>query len=117
MTAHLIALETAVWTALCRGDRAADLAALAPDFLGVYANGFADRADNVGQLDDGPTIAAFDLQEVRVRALGPDHGLVSYRAVFTRIGRDHPETMYVSSIWRREAERWRNVFSQDTPAP
>ncbi|MEM7643521.1 MAG: nuclear transport factor 2 family protein [Pseudomonadota bacterium] len=108
--------ERTVWSVLRDGDIDADQAALAQDFLGVYPDGFADRADHAGQLRDGPTIASYDLHDIRVRALGQEHALIAYRAVYTRPTRTAPEEMYVSSIWRREDSGWVNIFSQDTPA-
>lgn len=121
---EILAAETAVWQALARGDTEADERALAEDFLGVYPDGFAGRAAHVGQLAHGPTVADFTLSDVRVRALGPDHAMIAYRAAYRRTRgaeRDHapetlPETMYVSSIWRRAGGGWVNLFSQDTPA-
>ena len=113
--AFFLALETAIWEALAAGDAVRDGAALDPDFLGVYPDGFATRDDHVGQLADGPTVDSFTLSSARLIALGEDHGLLSYRASFTRPGRAAAETMLVSSVWSRTPSGWRNVFSQDTP--
>ncbi|WP_419914320.1 DUF4440 domain-containing protein [Hoeflea sp.] len=113
---ELKACEIAVWEALKRGDAEADAAALAPDFLGVYADGFAGRACHVGQLADGPSIAAYDLSDFHLLVLSDDHALISYRANFQRTGPEAiPESMYVSSIWQRTPDGWINIFSQDTP--
>ena len=112
-----MALEIAVWTALKAGDAAADAAALAPDFLGVYPSGFASRADHVEQLDAGPSIAEFALSALRLDLIAPDAALLTYRACFARAATpEHREIMYVSSLWRRRDGRWINTFSQDTPA-
>ncbi|MDT8343860.1 MAG: nuclear transport factor 2 family protein [Thermohalobaculum sp.] len=108
-------LETGVWEALAAGDGARDGAALAPDFLGVYPDGFATRDEHVAQLDGGPTVASFALSAARLIALGADHALLCYCATFTRAGGAASERMLVSSVWRRTTEGWRNVFSQDTP--
>ncbi|MEL6476560.1 MAG: nuclear transport factor 2 family protein [Pseudomonadota bacterium] len=108
--------ETRVWQALTRGDAAADAAHLDPTFLGVYPSGFAGKADHVGQLAEGPTVARFQLSHLRWMSLGDDHALISYRAVFRRTGASADEAMYVSSIWRRTEAGWVNVFSQDTRA-
>jgi hypothetical protein len=48
--------------------------------------------------------------------LGPEHGLLVYRARYVRAGGIAEEEMYVSSIWRRRGDGWVNLFSQDTPA-
>ncbi|MEW9918284.1 DUF4440 domain-containing protein [Marimonas sp. MJW-29] len=115
LLAALITQERRVWQALVDGDATADAALLSADFLGVYADGFAGRADHTGQLASGPTILHFDLFEPRARPLGRDHALLSYRAAFRRPGRS-TEKMYVSSIWERRDGTWINIFSQDTPA-
>ena len=112
----ILALEMQVWQALVTGDAQADSALLADRFLGVYADGFAGKADHVAQLAHGPTVREFTLTETRFRDLGPDHVLVSYRAEFRRPGRAIAQAMYVSSIWERSATGWVNIFSQDTPA-
>lgn len=111
----LLTLERRVWQALVDGDAAADTALLSDDFLGVYPDGFAGKADHSGQLDNGPTILRFELQEPQTRRLGDRHALLSYRATFRRPGRA-PEIMYVSSIWQEREGDWVNIFSQDTPA-
>lgn len=116
LTQTIRAQETRVWQALVEGNAAADDAALASDFIGVYADGFAGKTDHVGQLADGPTVTHYSLSDVRVRAMGADHALISYQADFTWSGRQIPERMFVSSIWQRDREGWINIFSQDTSA-
>lgn len=120
LLAELLAVEHQVWDALVRGDQDADRALLAADFLGVYADGFADRAAHVGQLQRGPSVRRYTIDTPQARALGSEHAVLSYRAEFVRAGLDDdersPEVMYVSSIWQRCAGGWINVFSQDTAA-
>jgi hypothetical protein len=114
-----LALETQVWEALCRGDAAADGRLLSEDFLGVYPSGFANRADHVGQLADGPTVVDFELFDARLMVLSDDDVMLSYRAECHEITagqRSERETMYISSLWCRRSGAWVNVFSQDTPA-
>ncbi|MEO0911801.1 MAG: nuclear transport factor 2 family protein [Pseudomonadota bacterium] len=113
---ELLAAERRVWDALVAGDAEADDRALDARFLGVYPDGFSDKADHMAQLDDGPTIAAYSLSEAQAIGLGNRHASLSYRADFTRCGREEGETMYVTSIWRRGARGWVNLLSQDTPA-
>ncbi|WP_371223883.1 DUF4440 domain-containing protein [Roseovarius sp. 2305UL8-3] len=112
---ELLALEISVWDALKAGDRAQDRALLCPEFLGVYPSGFAGRDDHADQLGDGPSVVAYTLSEARVLPVGADHAMLSYLATYTRPGQSGPEAMYVSSLWRREGQEWRNLFSQDTP--
>jgi len=115
--AQLVALETEVWDALVRGDAATDERLLAVDFVGLYPTGYADRADHVGQLAGGPTVASYSLTEARMLTVSGSAALLMYQAEYTRVGRDRtPEVMYVSSLWVDRGGRWVNVFSQDTPA-
>lgn len=117
----ILALERAVWEALRQGDAAADAALLAEGFVGLYATGFAGRAEHAGQLAQGPTVAAYRLSEARLLALAEEVVLLAYRADYRRVGGAEEEAMYVASVWRLGPEGWRNIFSQDTavggPAP
>lgn len=115
---EILALEHAVWQALLGGDAVADAALLSERYLGVYATGFGDRAEHVRQLDDGPTVAEYRIERARHLPLGPGMALLAYLAVYRRTGDGGApeEYMYVSSLWRREAGEWRNIFSQDTEA-
>jgi Domain of unknown function (DUF4440) len=110
-----LALETQVWEALVRGDPAADIALLTPDFLGVYPSGFAGRADHAGQLEAGPVMQSYQLDKARLMVIGAGHVLLSYRATYARVG-GKAEVMFISSLWQRIDANWRNSFSQDTPA-
>jgi hypothetical protein len=115
--ASMLVLETRVWEALINGDAAADAALLTPDFLGVYPSGFAGRADHCDQLNDGPVMAHYQLDQARLMVIGRDHVLPSYRATYRRLGvAATDEAMFVSSLWERSGKRWLNSFSQDTPA-
>ncbi|MFN4099589.1 MAG: DUF4440 domain-containing protein [Pararhodobacter sp.] len=116
LLAELSACESRVWDALVRGDRQADDAALANDFLGVYSTGFATKIEHVQQLASGATMRSYRLSMQRVMALGEEHAVLSYRADFMRSGKGERESMYVSSIWQRRSGSWINIFSQDTPA-
>ena len=114
----LLRLETAVWEALAHGDGAADGRLLSDDFLGVYETGFADRAEHVRQLRDGPTVTTYALREARMLELSESAVMLAYRAEYARPGPTGvPEhaAMFVSSLWCRRGGRWVNVFSQDTP--
>ena len=116
LTDVLIDLEAQVWRALVEGDLGADHRLLAPDFVGVYPTGFADRDDHIGQLADGPTVRHFEMSEPRVLLVADDTAMLSYRAEYQRVGQSAAtESMYVSSLWCRRNGDWVNVFSQDTP--
>ena len=116
LLAELEVYEMRVWEALVQGDKVADAAALHADFLGVYSDGFAEKADHVQQLEHGPTIESFELSDCRVLPLGQNYVVFSYRADFLKRAKTEAEAMYISSIWHRSDGGWINVFSQDTPA-
>ena len=114
-----IELETKVWEALRSGDPEEDARLLAPDFVGLYTTGFADRSEHAGQLANGPTVAEYELHEPRLVVLSEVDVLLCYRADWRRLTageRGARESMYISSLWSRRSGRWVNVFSQDTPA-
>lgn len=116
LLATITAFERKVWDALVTGDSQADQRLLSDAFLGVYSDGFATKHDHSGQLEHGPTVQSYDLQDIKVRPLGAGHALISYRAIFLRTGHHStPEVMFVSSIWQQDGENWINIFSQDTP--
>ncbi len=111
----LIEHETKVWQALVNGDAGADHDLLRPDFTGVYPSGMTGRAGHVEQVRDGPSIKSYRLSEIRAFAVGKAHAMLCYRADYCRAGAVADEAMYVSSLWQREGQGWRNLFSQDTP--
>ena len=119
---HFVELERKVWEALVRGDSDADAALLTDDFLGVYPTGFADRAEHAAQLENGPTVASYELAEPRVMFVSADHVLLSYRATFVRPASSDndsdatPVIWNITSLWTRIGDHWLNRFSQDTPA-
>ncbi len=113
---ELVKLETEVWQALVDGDAEADARLLAEDFVGVYATGFADRSDHIGQIAAGPTVSSYELSDARMLTVSDSAVLLSYRATFARVGdAAQHETMYISSLWCQRGDHWTNVFSQDTP--
>jgi len=111
----LLTLEGAVWEALTEGDAEVDRAALDEAFLGVYPSGFSGREGHMGQLADGPTVAEHVIEEARMQLYSPDLAMLAYLARYRRPGKEAWEAMYVSSLWQRQGEQWRNLFSQDTP--
>lgn len=111
----LVEHETKVWQALVTGNAQADCDLLLPQFTGVYPSGITGRAGHVGQVKGGPGIKAYRLSEIRAFAVGKTHAMLCYHADYCRAGALDEEAMYVSSLWQREGQGWRNLFSQDTP--
>jgi len=106
-------LESQVWEALRRGDGRADARLLADNFLGVYESGFAAKAEHVALVSKGPTVTEFELVTPRLMRLSPVLALLAYEARWR--GRNgNSRAAYITSIWQRDGEAWRNIFSQDT---
>ncbi|MEQ9693512.1 nuclear transport factor 2 family protein [Shimia sp. SDUM112013] len=112
----ILALEETVWKALVAGDPQADGALLTPDFLGVYPSGFSDRAGHMAELEHGPTMQDYRIEQARLVPLAAGLVLLAYRAKYLSVGNADWQSMYISSIWRQTPDGWRNSFSQDTPA-
>jgi len=112
--AEILKLENSVWDALISGDGMADAILLDDAFLGVYETGYSNKAGHVAQLDDGPTVIRYRISDVRFLVPGDDLAILCYWAEYVRVGATKPEAMFVSSIWQRTGQVWRNIFSQDT---
>ena len=108
-----VSLERQVWEALRHGDGTADALLLADNFLGVYESGFGSKAEHVAQVSSGPVVSSFDIEEPRLMRLSPVLALLAYRARW-RDAASSLRCAYISSVWARDREGWRNVFSQDT---
>jgi hypothetical protein len=114
---ELLAAERSLWDALVAGDARTARTALDPGFVRVAPGGFSGREDHVATLATGPALQDYLLTDARARDLGEGTGLLSYRARFTRVGgAAQEEVRYVSSVWRRQADGWVALFSQDTRA-
>lgn len=114
--AGFLALEEKVWEALAAGDPAADGRMLTGDFLGVYTSGFSDKSGHMSQLEDGPSMADYQLSAAQLRVISADAVLLSYRADYLPAGKSGWEAMFISSLWEKTPDGWLNSFSQDTPA-
>lgn len=116
---EILKLERQVWEALRTGDAQLDGQMLSDDFFGVYPTGFADRSEHVSQLKNGPAVLSYKLTCPRLVELGENRVLLTYKAMWIPLkdGVAAPqEDMFVSSVWEYRANRWLNIFSQDTPA-
>jgi Domain of unknown function (DUF4440) len=111
-----VELESQVWEALRRGDADADRRLLAPDFVGVYTTGTANRDEHAAQLANGPTVVEYSIEEPQLISISDGAIMLVYRARYRRPNQTHDESMFVSSLWCRRGAEWSNVFSQDTPA-
>lgn len=111
--------EIGVWEALIKKNKAADQNLLAEDFVGVYKDGFGNRTQHVGQIDEEYEVTEYRLEDVRVLQISEDSAMIVYRATCRATGtwaNDCAQPMYISSLWMNRNTEWVNVFSQDTSA-
>ncbi|MBY6065260.1 nuclear transport factor 2 family protein [Leisingera aquaemixtae] len=115
LLAEILALEIKVWQALVAGDPEADGRMLSEDFLGVYPSGFSDKACHCGQLNAGPVMADYRLNDAQLRVISGDTVLLCYRAAYRPAASQEWKEMLISSLWEQGEDGWLNTFSQDTP--
>ena len=116
-------IEAVLWALKSAAIRATDNAD-----VGFYAGYFADNAIGVtpggifskqqilAAMKDGKFFNSSKIDDSRAVALGPDAGLVTYRATFERPGEPAVE-MFVSTLYRHYHDGWRAVFYQQTLLP
>lgn len=119
MTEELWGLEHQGWAALCRGTGA--------DFYGdlmtaggvmVLAHGqVLDREAVVASLNDAPPWRGYEVSEERVVARADDHVVLEYTGRAFREQGEPEFRALMSSVYVREAGRWRLALYQQTPIP
>jgi hypothetical protein len=83
---------------------------LADDAVAVLPAGVFDKAAVIAALG-APRVAfqASAIEDTRVMVLGPDTGIVTYRATFG------DQVVFVSTVYARRDGAWQGVFYQQTP--
>lgn len=110
----LAALETSLWRAETRFDRAHLERVFADDMMEFGRSGrLWSRAELIEAAPHALDVQ-LPLPQLRVRLLADDLAQVTYVSVVRRAdaGEDIANR---SSLWRREAKGWRMCFSQGTP--
>jgi ketosteroid isomerase-like protein len=113
--AILVALKAAAMRASETGDVDFYASYLADNAIGVTPSGVFNK-QQILQGMKGITIKSSNIEGSRAVALGPDAGLVTYRALFSAAG-EAPVEMFVSTLYRRYHDGWKGVFYQQTPLP
>lgn len=111
----IVALEELLLQPQVRASRARLDALLCEDFQEIGASGRMFGKDDVlGRLPSEEGVV-FEAGDFALREIAPDVALLTYRATRRADGRDAHSLR--SSLWRREAGRWRMAFHQGTPLP
>ena len=63
-------------------------------------------------------VSKYSIENMKVRPLGPNAGLVTYDLLLSGniAGHDLPAKQYASSVWLRQGSGWVLIFHQSTPA-
>ncbi|MGY4720773.1 RNase H family protein [Naumannella huperziae] len=110
-TEQVVAAERELLDPAVRGDVGRLAALLAPEWVEIGASGrLWNRADMIDALAADPACDA-SLELLEARPLGQDVMLLVWRAV------EPGESRLRSSVWRRTASSWRQVFAQGTREP
>lgn len=110
-------LERETWPAF-QNKRVSEIKALlAPDFVGVYADGTHDLARELRSLKE-VTIQDYKLSPFDTHPVDADDQLLTYRAdVRLLVGkRTIAERLWMASLWHREGGRWRCVYHTEIKA-
>ena len=114
--AILVALKAAAMRATEKADVDFYASYLADNAIGVTPSGVYNKQQILQGMKNGKTFKSTNIEGSRAVALGPDAGLVTYRATFAAPG-EPPVEMFVSTLYRRYHDGWKGVFYQQTPLP
>lgn len=109
--------ENAVWQSVKAQQIDAFAANLAPNFIGVYNDGFYDKARQVAFVR-GQNVRSFRISNFSSRAIGGGDVLLTYRLdVRGNKGKDNFSGGYwATSLWHRSGRNWTMVYHSDVKA-
>jgi ketosteroid isomerase-like protein len=116
VTDDLIRLKNEALAATQRADGDFYAGYLADDAVAITPYGVFDKAAVVAQM--GSTSSSFkseSVDDVRAVELSPTSGVVSYRANYAARGDAPATSVYVTTVYRRDADGWKGVVYQQTP--
>jgi uncharacterized protein (TIGR02246 family) len=111
-------LEEEGWRGLASDRAAAFYGRIMTDDAVMVVPGAVMSHDAVLSAWDGVAPwATYQLDEHRVRALGENAALITYRGTARRAGDANPYVAQFTSIYEQCNGEWRLVFHQQTPQP
>ena len=113
--ARLTALEESLWRPATRFDREHLERVLADDFDEFGRSGRHWTREASMAMDAAPFSTVLPLPGLRVRAIGADGALLTYRSETTYPGSATALISRRSSVWQRIDGEWRLRFHQGTP--
>jgi hypothetical protein len=109
--------ETAVWNDVKAKRMGAFAASMTPGFVGVYAWGSHNRADEL-RVVRNQTLRRFAISNFRSQMVDPDNMLTTYVADVrgTEDGESFSGRYWNTSLWHRAGRKWRTVYHGEVRA-
>jgi hypothetical protein len=89
---------------------------LSDDAVAVLPEGRLDKAQLLASMiGERAPFAPKRIEDTRIRALGSDAGVVTFRAIHQRGAEE--VAVLVTTVYERRADGWKSVHYQQTPLP
>ena len=90
---------------------------LADDAVAILPAGQLSKAEVLNSMQgDKAPFSAKRIEDTEVKALGPDAGLVTYKAFYDQQGGGE-YAVAATTVYHREADGWKGVLYQQTKLP
>lgn len=110
-------LEIETWQAFTAGRSAEFKSMLSPDFIGLYADGTHNLAQEL-QATKGVHILNYRLNDLTSRTIDRDNVLVTYTADVTHLAEGKPAStrLQVATLWHRTNGKWLTLYHTEIKA-
>ena len=107
--------ETAVWNAVKAKKMDIFAASMTPDFVGVYAWGTHDRAQEL-RVVRNQTLRSFAIRNFQAHLVGVDNMLTTYTADVrgTEDGKSFSGRYWNTTLWHRSGTKWLTAYHSET---
>ena len=112
-----LAREIAVWNAVKAKHMNAFASSMTPNFIGVYAWGTHDRAQEL-RVVRNQTLRSFTIRNFRSQMIDSDNILATYIADVrgSEDGQSFSGSYWNTSVWHRSAGKWLTVYHGEVRA-
>ena len=110
-------LEIETWRAFTAGRSAEFRSLLSPDFIGLYADGTHNLAQEL-QATKGVHILDYRLNDLTSRTIDRDNVLVTYSADVRHLvdGKSTSSRLQVATLWHRTGGKWLTLYHTEIKA-
>jgi hypothetical protein len=112
-----LARETAIWNAVKTKQMDVFAASMPPNFVGVYAWGTHDRAEEL-RVVRNQTLSSFGISNFRAQMIDRDNMLTTYIADVqgTEDNKSFSGRYWNTSLWHRTGGKWLTVYHGEVKA-